>query len=79
MSSAPPEHKDGQWTVPLRERAGLGTADAAIYVGLSVATLKKYRLSGIGPRYARVGSRIIYRPADFDAYIAKNVVGGGRR
>lgn len=63
---------------PLRDRAGLGTAEASVYIGLSLATLKKYRRAGTGPRYARVGSKIVYRPADLDEYIARRLTGGDR-
>lgn len=63
---------------PLRDRAGLGTAEASVYIGLSVATLKKYRREGSGPRYARIGSKIVYRPADLDEYIARRLTGGDR-
>src|SRR5699024_8111696 len=47
---------------PLRERIGLTTADASIYTSLSVSTLKKYRFNGTGPRCARIGTKIVYRP-----------------
>lgn len=67
--------RDDEHAVPLRDRAALGTADASVYIGLSVPTLKKYRLDGTGPRYARIGSKIVYRPSDLDEYIAKHLVG----
>lgn len=63
---------------PLRDRAGLGTAEASVYIGLSAATLKKYRRDGYGPRYARIGSKIVYRPADLDEYIARRLTVGDR-
>jgi predicted DNA-binding transcriptional regulator AlpA len=71
-SVPPPVHE----TVPLRDRAGLGTAEASVYIGLSVPTVKKYRLTGTGPRYARIGSKIVYRSADLDEYIARRLTGG---
>lgn len=79
MSSTTPTSSITDETVPLRDRAGLGTAEASIYTSLSVPTLKKYRLDGTGPRYARVGAKIIYRPADLDAWLEARLVGGGRR
>lgn len=79
MSSLPAFPAMNTGDVPLRDRAGLGTAEAAVYVGLSVPTLKKYRLNGTGPRYARIGTKIVYRPADLDEYIAKHLIGGDRR
>lgn len=77
MSTSTPSIADEP--VPLRERAGLGTAEASIYTSLSVPTLKKYRLDGTGPRYARIGSKIVYRPADLDTWLEAHLVGGGRR
>lgn len=64
--------------IPLRDRAGLSTSEASTYTSLSAATLKKYRCSGTGPRYARIGSKIVYRPSDLDAWLERHLVGGGR-
>lgn len=33
------------------------------------STLNKYRLYGEGPRYIRVGGRILYRREDVDAWL----------
>lgn len=42
---------------------------AAEYLGLSESTLRKYRVYGGGPRFHRVGPRIIvYEVADLDAW-----------
>lgn len=65
--------------ISLHDRAGLDTADAAIYVGLSVPTLKKYRLDGTGPRFAKIGTKVIYRPRDLEAWLDKHMVGKARR
>lgn len=73
MTDIPPAHNH---QLPLRDRAGLGTAEASVYIGPSVATLKKYSREGSGPRYARIGSKIVYRPADLDEYIARRLTGG---
>jgi predicted DNA-binding transcriptional regulator AlpA len=37
----------------------------------SVSALNKWRVSGGGPRFVYVGSRVRYRPADIAAYIAE--------
>ncbi len=48
----------------LRER------DAAIYVGLSRATLRNARQGkGDGPPFIRLGTRVRYRPADLDDWL----------
>lgn len=59
-------------------RGALDTIDAAEYTGIARATLKKWRSTGEGPAYARAGSKVIYRVADLDQYIADRVVGGAR-
>lgn len=43
----------------------LNTHDAAKVIGLSEQTLRKYRVQGNGPRFAKVNARVIrYRLAD---------------
>lgn len=44
---------------------------AAVYVGLSAATLAKMRCrSNDGPRFMRLGRKILYARADLDAWLA---------
>lgn len=47
----------------------LPTAEAARYTGLSPGTLKKWRVTGDGPAYVRVGSRIVYLVEDLDFWL----------
>lgn len=49
----------------------LDTKEAAAYLGLSPKTLVKMRVTGGGPRYAKVGRRVIYDVADLDSWIEK--------
>ena len=37
---------------------------------LSHRTLERWRWAGIGPRYLKVGGRVLYRLADIEAYEA---------
>ena len=47
----------------------LRTPEAAMYLGVSPSTLCKMRLRGDGPRYSKLGSRIVvYGIADLNAY-----------
>jgi hypothetical protein len=46
----------------------LNTQDAAAYCNLSPSTLEKGRLSGTGPRYIKVGRRVLYDTRDLDAW-----------
>lgn len=65
--------------VPLSDRAGLSMSEASIYTSLSVPTLKKHRCSGTDPRYARIGSKIVYTPSDLEAWLAQHLIGRSRR
>ena len=47
------------------------TADAAKRVGLSESSLEKFRLSGDGPPFVRIGSRAVgYLVSDLDEWLA---------
>ena len=48
----------------------LDTKQAADYLGLSVSTLEKLRVTGRGPRYAKAGRRVIYDRRDLDRWMA---------
>lgn len=49
----------------------LRTPAAAAHVGLSPSTLEKYRLTGGGPRYAKLGKICTYATDDLDAWVAE--------
>ena len=42
----------------------LRTPEAARFVGLSIRTLEKHRIYGTGPRYSKLGGRVVYRVED---------------
>ena len=44
----------------------LTTVEAARYLGLSHWTLKRYRVTGDGPVFYRLGGRVRYRREDLD-------------
>ena len=50
-------------------RCYLDTRQAAAYLGLSPSTLNRMRVSGDGPRYSKVGRRVIYDVADLDHWM----------
>jgi hypothetical protein len=54
--------------------AVLREADAARYIGLSRAYLKKSRIFGRGPAFIRVQRTIAYRISDLDAWLESNIV-----
>lgn len=47
---------------------------AADAIGAARQTLAKWRCEGRGPKYARVGRSIRYRPADVHQWLAEQVV-----
>lgn len=53
-------------TIP---RAKLRTDLAAKYIGLSVSTINKLRLTGGGPTYIKLGRTVVYDIADLDAWL----------
>lgn len=52
----------------------LSTAQAAEYLGMQPQTLRKWRVTGDGPPYIRLGdsprARVAYRLKDLDAWLA---------
>ncbi|RWE99982.1 helix-turn-helix domain-containing protein [Mesorhizobium sp.] len=53
-------------------RKMLRTDGAALYVGLSVSTLEKLRLTGDGPEYIKLGRTVVYSTTDLDAWMEGN-------
>ena len=47
----------------------LRTPEAARFVGLSGRTLEKHRTYGTGPRYSKLGGRVVYRLDDLLAWV----------
>ena len=49
----------------------LRTPEAARFLGLSGRTLEKHRTYGTGPRYAKLGGRVVYHLEDLQAWVAR--------
>ena len=49
--------------------ARLTVKEAATYVPTSTSTLNRLRVSGGGPRFIKIGSRVLYDTADLDKWI----------
>ncbi len=45
------------------------TPEAARYCGLAARSFEKFRLTGGGPRYIKIGRAVIYDRADLDAWL----------
>jgi predicted DNA-binding transcriptional regulator AlpA len=46
----------------------LRTPEAGRYLGLSGRTLEKHRTYGTGPRYRKIGGRVVYALKDLEAW-----------
>jgi predicted DNA-binding transcriptional regulator AlpA len=46
---------------------------AAQFLGLSVRTLERHRVAGTGPRWARLGRLVRYRPHDLTEWVESNM------
>lgn len=53
----------------------LDTREAAQFLRLSKYTLERFRVSGDGPRYAKLGGAVRYRRCDLDAWLSSRVIG----
>jgi predicted DNA-binding transcriptional regulator AlpA len=51
----------------------LRTPEAARFLGLSGRTLEKHRTYGTGPRYSKLGGRVVYRLDDLQEWAARGV------
>ena len=47
----------------------LNVGKAAEYLSVSESFLNKARISGTGPAYAKLGSRVVYRPEALDEWV----------
>ena len=47
----------------------LKEGEAAKILSLEVATLRRWRWSGRGPRFLKLGGAVRYDPADLDAFV----------
>lgn len=47
--------------------------EAAKFLRLSASTLARWRCTGNGPRFIKLGGSILYRPEDLQAFIEQRV------
>jgi hypothetical protein len=50
---------------------------AANYLGVSVETLRSWRLKNLGPRYRKLGRAVRYAITDLVAFVNASPAGGG--
>lgn len=57
----------------------VGEREVARQFGVSLATVRRWRLVGGGPRYIKVGASVKYRPSELTAFLNTRPTGGGGR
>lgn len=57
--------------------AMLSTADAAAYLGVSIDTLARWRMAGVGPKYVKSGRFIRYPAHYLTEWFKENLRDGG--
>ncbi|MGP8244159.1 MAG: helix-turn-helix transcriptional regulator [Bryobacteraceae bacterium] len=55
----------------------LGEHAVAKFYGVSVATVRRWRWLGTGPKFYKLGASVRYRMADLEAYLRSTRTGGG--
>jgi predicted DNA-binding transcriptional regulator AlpA len=48
----------------------LRVRQAADYLGVGKSTLDKWRITGAGPTYSKIGAIVVYDTRDLDAFLA---------
>ena len=54
----------------------LAERDVARITGLSVASVRRWRLLRQGPRYLKIGAAVRYKPEDISAWLESRPSGG---
>lgn len=54
----------------MRQNQRLNSREAAKYCGLGFSTMAKLRLTGGGPFYFKIGSKVVYDSQDLDTWLA---------
>lgn len=62
----------------LTEKRGLTDIESAHLLGVSVPTMRRWRLLGQGPRFRKFGGAVRYFREDIEAFIVGAPSGGGR-
>lgn len=56
----------------------LNERDVARVTGLSLATVRRWRLLRSGPRFLKIGAAVRYRREDLEAWLSTRPTGGAR-
>ena len=79
---------DGKETHPRKDQMAtanntletlLNEHDVARITGLSVASVRRWRLLRQGPKYLKIGAAVRYKPEDISAWLESRPSGGGHQ
>jgi predicted DNA-binding transcriptional regulator AlpA len=56
----------------------LNEQDVARITGMSVASVRRWRLFRRGPKYLKIGAAVRYRPEEISAWLESRPSGGGQ-
>ena len=65
-------HETTQQNVALR--IAFTTREAALYLGLAVSTLNKWRCYGTGPKYLKLGRAVRYTKDELDSFLETRLI-----
>jgi hypothetical protein len=51
----------------------LNASDAASFLDLNPKTLANWRVSGAGPRFSKIGGRVVYKKSNLRAFVSANL------
>jgi predicted DNA-binding transcriptional regulator AlpA len=57
----------------------LNEHDVARITGLSVASVRRWRLFRRGPKYLKIGAAVRYKPEDISTWLESRPTGGGNQ
>ena len=57
----------------------LNEHDVARITGLSVASVRRWRLFRQGPKYLKIGAAVRYKPEDISVWLETRPYGGGQQ
>jgi|AntAceMinimDraft_11_1070367.scaffolds.fasta_scaffold14977_2 predicted DNA-binding transcriptional regulator AlpA len=65
------ERKQGSRARSIETTRRVASPNAAELLGISESTLRKWRMSGIGPRFIKVGSRVVYDTGELEDWLER--------
>jgi predicted DNA-binding transcriptional regulator AlpA len=63
----------------IRFDALLGERDVARLMSVSVASVRRWRLLGQGPKFLKIGASVRYSPEDVETWLDSRPAGGERQ